>query len=213
MFNGWVKAGFRPKLTLDQRPGGLFISLLCRPAAVAVKSRPAKRANAKRLEKRRARRASQQREQQAVATAASAVAPAAITPSCEVQQPATVAATAALSSAAAAAAPIPPATTTAPQPATTVASPARSKAIVSIQNVVRRETRSTSKKRKVETPSDSDPATPEGGSFPLLSQLDGANLDIQSPTPPTPVPVPPDYKKSQDCELWTKVRPPRQNPG
>ena len=82
----------------------------------------------------------------------------------------------------------------------------------------------TSKKRKVETPSDSDsdpatpeggsfPATPEGGSFPLLSQLDGANLDIQSPTPPTPVPVPPDYKKSQDCELWTKVRPPRQNPG
>ena len=75
----------------------------------------------------------------------------------------------------------------------------------------------TSKKRKVETPSDSDsdsdPATPEGGSFPLLSQLDGANLDIQSPTPPTPVPVPPDYKNSQDCELWIKVRPPRQNPG
>ena len=29
LFNGWVKAGFRPKLTMDQRPGGLFISLLC----------------------------------------------------------------------------------------------------------------------------------------------------------------------------------------
>ena len=56
----------------------------------------------------------------------------------------------------------------------------------------------TSKKRKVETPSDSDsdsdPATPEGGSFPLLSQLDGADLDILAPTPPTPVPVPPDCK-------------------
>ena len=26
MFNGWVKAGFWPKLTMDQWPGGLFIS-------------------------------------------------------------------------------------------------------------------------------------------------------------------------------------------
>ena len=51
LFNGWVKAGYRPKLTMDQRPGGLFISLLCRPAAAAAKRRPAKRANAKRLEK------------------------------------------------------------------------------------------------------------------------------------------------------------------
>ena len=76
----------------------------------------------------------------------------------------------------------------------------------------------TSKKRKVETPSDSDsdpatpeggsfPATPEGGSFPLLSQLDGADLDIQSPIPPTPVPVPPDCKKSQDCKLWSRCKP------
>ena len=49
LFNRWVKAGFRPKLTLDLRPGGLFISLQCRPAAATAKRRPAKRANAKRL--------------------------------------------------------------------------------------------------------------------------------------------------------------------
>ena len=49
-----------------------------------------------------------------------------------------------------------------------------------------------SKKRKVETPSDSDPATPEGGSFTLLSQLDRA---ARSLTPPTPEPAPPDLKK------------------
>ena len=157
MFNEWVKASFRPKLTLDQQPGGLFTSLLCWPAVAAAKRRPAKRANAKRLEKQRARCASQQREQQAVAAAASAVAPAAIMPSCELQQPtqaaraapATVAATAALSSAVASAVPLLPAATTVPQPATTVASPARSKVILFLKNVVRRETRSPSKKRKV----------------------------------------------------------------
>ena len=39
LFNGWVKAGYRPKLTMDQRPGGQFISILCRPAAAAAKRR------------------------------------------------------------------------------------------------------------------------------------------------------------------------------
>ena len=39
-------------------------------------------------------------------------------------------------------------------------------------------------------PSDSYPPTPEDGSFPLLSQLDGADLDLQLPTPPTPEPGP-----------------------
>ena len=125
----------------------------------------------------------------------SAVAPTAITPSCKLQQhtqaaraaPSTMAATAALSSAAATAAPLPPAATTAPQPAATVVSPAHTKVILSLKNVVRRETRSPSKKCKVERPSDRDPATPEGGSFTLLSQLDGAD---QSTTPPTPEPAP-----------------------
>ena len=217
LFNRWVKAGFRPKLTLDLRPGGMFISLLCRPAAATAKKRPAKRANAKRLEKQRARRASRQREQQAVAAAAvSAAAPAAITPSGELQQPflaagaapATVAASA--TATAATAAPLPPAATVAPQPAATVASPARSRAILSLKNSVRRETRSVSKKRKVETPSDSEPATPEGGSFTLLSQLDGA---AQSPTPPTPEPAPPDLKQPPpDDGDWFTVKPPRRNP-
>ena len=220
LFNGWVKAGYRPKLTMDQRPGGLFISLLCRPAAAAAKRRPAKRANAKRLEKQRARRTSQQREQQAAAAAASAVAPAAITPSCEIQQlaqaaraaPATVVATTAPPSAAAIAAPLPPEATTTPQPATTVTSPARSRVILSLQKVVRRDTRSPSKKRKVETPSDSDPATPEGGSFTLLSQVDGADLDLLSLTPPSPEPEPPDGNSSRKREEWTTVRPSRRNP-
>ena len=195
---------------MDQRPGGLFISLLCRPAAAAAaKKRPAKRANKKRLEKQRARRTSQQLEQQAVAAAASAAAPTAITPSCELQQP-NQAARAAPATAAATAAPLPTAATTAPQPASTVEPPARSKVILSLKNVALRKTRSPSKKRKVETPSDSDPATPEGGSFPLLSQLDGADL---SPTPPTPEPALPDPKKSLlDGEVWSLVRPSRRNP-
>ena len=218
LFNGWVKAGYRPKLTMDQRPGGLFISLLCRPAAAAAKRRPAKRANAKRLEKQRARRASQQREQQAAAAAASAVAPAAITPSCEIQQlaqaaraaPATVAASATATATAATAAAPPTAATAALQLEATVASPARSRAILSLRNSVRRETRSVSKKRKVETPSDSEPATPEGGSFTLLSQLDGA---ARSPTPPTLEPAPPDLKKPPpDDGDWYTVKPPRRNP-
>ena len=193
----------------------MFISLLCRPAAATAKKRPAKRANAKRLEKQRARRASRQREQQAVAAAAvSAAAPAAITPSGELQQPFlaagadTVAASA--TATAATAAPLPPAATVAPQPAATVASPARSRAILSLKNSVRRETRSVSKKRKVETPSDSEPATPEGGSFTLLSQLDGA---AQSPTPPTPEPAPPDLKQPlPDDGDWFTVKPPWRNP-
>ena len=219
LFNRWVKAGFRPKLTLDLRPGGMFISLLCRPAAATAKKRPAKRANAKRLEKQRARRASRQREQQAVAAAAvSAAAPAAITPSGELQQPflaaraapATVAASATATATAATAAPPPAAATAALQLAATVASPARSRAILSLKNSVRRETRSVSKKRKVETPSDSEPATPEGGSFTLLSQLDGA---ARSPTPPTPEPAPPDLKKPPpDDGDWYTVKPPRRNP-
>ena len=81
MFNGWVKAGFWPKLTMDQWPGGLFIS------SAAAKRRPAMRANAKRLEKQRARGASRQQEQLKVAAAASAAAPTANLPSCELQQP------------------------------------------------------------------------------------------------------------------------------
>ena len=219
LFNRWVKAGFRPKLTLDLRPGGMFISLLCRPAAATAKKRPAKRANAKRLEKQRARRASQQREQQATAAAAvSAAAPAAITPSGKLQQPflaataapATVAASATATATAATAVPLTTAATTVPQAAATVPSPARSRAILSLKDVARRETRSASKKRKVETPSDSDPATPEGGSFTLLTQLDGA---AQSPTSPAPEPAPPDIKKlPPDGDGWSTVRPPRRNP-
>ena len=87
MFNGWVKAGFWPKLTMDQRPGGLFISLLCRPAATAAKRRPAKRAYAKRLEKQRARCVSRQREQQVVAAAASAASPPPIRPHASYSNP------------------------------------------------------------------------------------------------------------------------------
>ena len=41
LFNRWVKAGFRVKLTLDMRPGGLFISHLCRPVAATAKRWPA----------------------------------------------------------------------------------------------------------------------------------------------------------------------------
>ena len=73
----------------------------------------------------------------------------------------------------------------------------------------RRDTRSPSKKRKVEMPSDSDPATPEGGSFTLLSQLDGADLDFQLPTPPTPEPDLPDSNNLQERDMWTTVRPSR----
>ena len=117
-----------------------------------------------------------------------------------------MAATAAPSSAVASAVPLPP------QPVTTVASPALSKVILSFQKVARRDTRSPSKKRKVETPSDSDPAIPEGGSFTLLSQLDGADLDFQSLTPLTPELALPDGKNSPERDMWTTVRPSRRNP-
>ena len=67
-----------------------------------------------------------------------------------------------------------------------------------------------SKKRKVETPSDSDPATPEGGSFTLLSQVDGA---AQSPTLPTPEPALPELKKlPPDGDEWSTVKPSQRNP-
>ena len=65
---------------------------------------------------------------------------------------------------------------------------------------------------EAEIPSDSYPPTPEDGSFPLLSQLDGADLDLQSLTPPTPEPGPLDRKKLSDCESWSTVRPSRRNP-
>ena len=108
---------------------------------------------------------------------------------------------------AATAAPLLPVATTAPQSATIVASPARSKVILSLKNVVHRETQSPSKKSKVEMPSDSDPATPEGGSFTLLSQLDGV---AQSLTQPTLEPAPAELKKlPPDGDEWSTVKPSR----
>ena len=91
--------------------------------------------------------------------------------------------------------------------ASTIASPACSRAVLSIKNAVCQETRSVSKKSKVDSPSGSDPATPQGGSVTLLSQLDG---EAQSPTPPilklAPKKLPPD---SGDCNT---AKSPRCNP-
>ena len=146
-----------------------------------------------------------------VAAAVSAAAPTANTPSCKIQQlaqaaraaPATVAVTSVPSPAVATAVPLPP------QPATTVESLAHSKVILSFQKVARRDTLSPRKKTKVEMPSDSDPATPEVCSFTLLSQLDRADLDFQSLTPPTPEPALLGSKNSLECDMWTTVRPSR----
>ena len=216
MFSGWVKAGHLPKLVLEQRTGGLFISLSRLPpaadqpsAAAAAKRRStrrtARRANAKRLAKQRERRESLQRKQQAEAAAAPA---AALTsaPCAQWQEQTAVAVNAAPAAPLAALA----ASSAAAATASTIASPTRSRAVLSIKNAVRRETRSVSKKRKVESPSDSDPATPEGGSVTLLSQLDGA---AWSPTPPIPEPAPPDPKKPlPDGGDWYTAKAPRRNP-
>ena len=207
MFSGWVKAGHLPKLVLEQRTGGLFISLSRLPpaadqpsAAAAAKRRSARRtarrANAKRLAKQRERRESLQRKQQAEAAAAPAAAPTSAAPCVQQQEQTAVAVSAAP------AAPI--AALAASSAAAATATPsARSRTILSVQNVARRETRSPSKKRKVVASTDSDTVE-------TVSQLDGAAL---SPTPPTPEPAPPDFKNlPPDGDDWCTFKPSRRNP-
>ena len=140
-----------------------------------------------------------QRKQQAEAAAAHAAAPTSAAPCVQRQKQTAVAVNAAPAAPLAALA----ASSAAAATASTIASPTRSRAVLSIKNAVRRETRSVSKKMKVESPSDSDPATPEGGSVTLLSQLDGAAWSPTTPDPKKPLP---------DGGDWYTAKAPRRNP-